>query len=75
MEAKNVKRALSIIFAALFTALIVVFPSFSAIIQSQCKCHIYTDTYYDQLIQNITESLTFVQNLSHTLNTSDISSR
>ena len=61
MEAKNVKHALSIIFAALFTALIVVFPSFSAVIQSQCKCHIYTDTYYDQLIQNRTESLTFVQ--------------
>ena len=75
MEAKNVKCVLSIIFAALFTALIVVFPSFSAIIQSQCKCHIYTDTYYNQLIENITESLTLVQNLSHTLNTSDIFSQ
>ena len=72
MEAKKVKRVLSIIFAALFTALIVVFPSFSAIIQSQCKCHIYTDMYYNELIQNVTDSFTFVQNLSHTLNSSDI---
>ena len=72
MEAKKVKRVLSIIFAALFTALIVVFPSFSAIIQSQCKCHVYTNTYFDELAQNLTESFTFVQNFTNTSNSSGL---
>ena len=71
-EAKKVKCVLSIIFAALFTALIVVFPSFSAIIQSQCKCHIYTNAYYDELMENITDSFMYIQNLMDTSNSSNI---
>ena len=62
MDVKKIKRVLSVIFVALFTVIIVVFPSFSAIIQSQCKCHSYTNIYHDLLMQN----------LSSTLNISDI---
>ena len=72
MEVKKVKRILTIIFAALFTALIVVFPSFSAIIQSQCKCHIYTDTSFNKLVQNATDPFTIEQIFNHTLNATAI---
>ena len=56
MEGKKVKRALSIVFAALFTAILVVFPSFSAIIQSHCKCHTYSNVYHRHF--PVTENIT-----------------
>lgn len=59
MESKKVKRVLTILFAALFSAIIIVFPSFSAIIQSHCKCHTYAEIYHvDPLRQNITANIT-----------------
>ena len=56
MEAKKVKRILSIIFAAQFTTLIVVFPSCSVIILSQCKFITYTNIYHDVLMQNLSDT-------------------
>ena len=46
MDSKKVKHALTIVFAALFTAILIVFPSFSAIIQSHCRCHTYANVYH-----------------------------
>ena len=46
MDSKKVKRALTIVFAALFTVILIVFPSFSAIVQSHCRCHTYANVYH-----------------------------
>ena len=46
MDSKKVKHALTIVFAALFTVILIVFPSFSAIIQSHCRCHTYANFYH-----------------------------
>ena len=68
---KKIKHVLSIVFAALFTVIIVVFPSFSAIIQSQCKCHSYTNIYHDLLMHNLSNTLN-ISDIFLALNNSDI---
>ena len=61
MESKKAKHALTIVFGALFTPILIVFPSFSAIIQSHCKCQTYATIYHDDLVG---ENFNFSENTS-----------
>ena len=63
MESKKVKCALTIVYAALFTAILIAFSNFSAIIQSHCKCITYATIYHDDLVG---------ENFNFNSNTSDL---
>ena len=63
MESKKVKHALTIAFATLFTAILIVFPNFSAITQSHCKCQTYATIFHHDLVGD---------NFNFSANTSDL---
>ena len=63
MDNKKVKPALSVMFAALFTALIVKLPTFTGIFHSHCKCHTFVSVYHKD---------TSLHHLNYTFNISDI---
>ena len=67
MDTKKVKRVLTVVFAAFFTAILIVLPSLSALLQTHCMCHTKAAFYqHGLLIRKYNYTLNFTDPLNIT---------